>query len=67
MEFAQAIWFIFRVAVLVGMCAAAVTYAIATVCRWMKWAPINITVNVNDYRPGFEPQSEDDVGEGKQP
>lgn len=59
MEFAQAIWFIFRVAVLVGMSAAAVTIAIVTVCRLMKWAPINITVNVNDYRPGTAP---DDVG-----
>lgn len=61
MEFAQAIWFIFRVAVLIGMSAAAVTFAVATVCRWMEWAPINITVNVNDYRPGVAP---DDTATG---
>lgn len=47
MEFAQAVLFIFRVAVLSGACAAAATLAIVLVCRWQKWAPINVTVNVN--------------------
>jgi hypothetical protein len=28
------------------------TFGIATVCRWMKWAPINI--NVNSYRSDEE-------------
>jgi hypothetical protein len=49
MEFAQAILFVFRVSVLVGACAATATFAIAFVCRQMKWSPINITVNVNNY------------------
>jgi hypothetical protein len=52
MEFAQAILFIFRVSVLVGMCAATATFAIAFVCRQMKWAPINITVNNHNHFDG---------------
>lgn len=48
MEFAQAILFIFRVAALCGACAATITLAVVMVCRWQKWAPINITVNVNN-------------------
>jgi hypothetical protein len=57
-EFAQAILFIFRVAALCAMCAAAITLAVVAVCRWQKWAPINITVNVNDYRPGSAPDDD---------
>jgi hypothetical protein len=47
MEFANAILFIFRLAVLCAVCAAATTYAVILICRWQKWAPINITVNVH--------------------
>lgn len=27
-------------------CTAAVTYSVVLVCKLMKWAPINLTVNV---------------------
>jgi hypothetical protein len=41
--------------VLVGACFVAMSvggsfvFGVATVCRWMKWTPINMTVNVNNY------------------
>lgn len=32
-------------------CAGAAFMAgMAIVGRWMKWAPVNVTVNLNDYR-----------------
>lgn len=45
MEIVQALWFIVRVALLLGLSAASITFAVVLVCRWQKWAPINITVN----------------------
>lgn len=48
----------FRLSVLIGGSAAIFTIAVVTICRWLKWAPVNITVNVNDYRHGVAP---DDV------
>jgi len=30
----------------VGLAGAAFTLGVATVCRWLKWSPINITVNI---------------------
>lgn len=41
--------------VLAGACFVAMSiggslvFGVATVCRWMKWTPINMTVNVNNY------------------
>jgi hypothetical protein len=35
---------------LVGGSGAAFAFGVATVCRWLAWAPINIIVNVNDRR-----------------
>jgi hypothetical protein len=41
--------------VLIGACFAACTigasfiFGVATVCRWMSWAPINTTININNY------------------
>ncbi len=57
--------------ILAGACfammaiGASFTFGIATVCRRMKWAPINIIVNLNDYTdvpstPAEQPQG----GEG---
>jgi hypothetical protein len=31
------------------VCGAALTFGVGSVCRWMKWAPINMTVNINNY------------------
>lgn len=28
--------------------SAAATLGAALVCRWMKWAPFNVTINVNN-------------------
>lgn len=39
-----AIGFIF----MVGASGAAFVFGVATVCRWMEWAPLNITVNLNN-------------------
>jgi hypothetical protein len=32
------------------VCGAALTFGVATVCRWMAWAPVNTTININNYR-----------------
>lgn len=32
------------------VCGGALTFGVATVCRWMVWAPINTTININNYR-----------------
>jgi UPF0716 family protein affecting phage T7 exclusion len=34
---------------MVGLCAASAVLGAALVCRWLKWAPLNITINVNNY------------------
>lgn len=34
----------------VGCCAAGLTFAVAMVCRWLEWSPVNITVNYIDQR-----------------
>lgn len=34
------------VIIAVGLCGASFTFGVAAVGRWMKWAPINIIVNV---------------------
>lgn len=54
-----------RLAAFFGISGAIFAFGFAVVCRALKWAPINITVNVNDYRPGVAP--DDAVGTGKQP
>jgi hypothetical protein len=46
---------IHALSVLFGACfvvmaiGGSLMFGIASVCRWMKWAPLNITVNVNSY------------------
>jgi hypothetical protein len=60
-QVAKDIWFIFRVVCLFGGAAAAITFCVASVCQWMAWSPVNITVNVNQYGVDFEPGS--DVGQ----
>lgn len=51
-----------KLSILFGCTAAIFTVAVVSVCRWLKWAPVNITVNVNDYRPGAAPDDADQVG-----
>lgn len=48
-------------AVLIG---GSFAFGVATVCRWMKWAPVNTIINVNDYRTII---SSDAVGREQQP
>jgi hypothetical protein len=46
---------IHAILVLAGVCFAAATiggsfiFGVATVCRWLKWAPIKSTININNY------------------
>lgn len=49
-----------RLAIVIGGSGAFFALSIAVVCRWLKWAPINITVNVNNY--GEAHSIPDDVG-----
>jgi hypothetical protein len=49
-----------RLAAFFGISGSIFALGFAMVCRALNWAPINITVNVNDYRPGVAP--DDDVG-----
>lgn len=43
--------------VLAGACFAATAiggsfiFGVATVCRWMKWAPINTVINIYNHEP----------------
>lgn len=46
----EAIFVVVGAATAIGICGAALTFAVITVCRWMAWSPINLTVNYNDYR-----------------
>jgi hypothetical protein len=38
-----------RLAIFFGCSGAIFALGIIAVSRWLKWAPINITVNVNNY------------------
>lgn len=42
------------------VCGGALAFGIATVCRWMEWAPVNTTVNI--YNNGVLVRSTDPVG-----
>jgi hypothetical protein len=64
MDLLQAIWFLWKIAALTGLCAATTTFAVAMVCRSLQWSPINITVNVNQYGVEFDPDG--DVGGQKE-
>lgn len=46
----DAILILIGAAFAMGCGAAAMTFAVCLVCRWMEWAPINLTVNLNDHR-----------------
>jgi len=28
------------------VCGGALAFGVATVCRWMEWAPVNTTINI---------------------
>lgn len=34
----------------VSCCFAGIAFAVCLVCRWMEWSPVNLTVNLYDYR-----------------
>ena len=48
-DFLQGVGAAIRMAITIGGAGAVFALCIAVVCRWLKWAPINITVNVNNY------------------
>lgn len=43
----QQIWAGTKLIILFGGSGMWFAFGVAAVCRWLKWAPINITVNVN--------------------
>jgi hypothetical protein len=49
MEMVHAVLVAIGLAFMVGLCAASATLGVVLVCRWLAWAPINITINVNNY------------------
>lgn len=40
-----------KLAIFFGCSGAIFALAIIVICRWLRWAPINITVNVNNNGP----------------
>lgn len=46
----QALSVLIGVAFSLMVCGGALTFGVATICRWMAWAPINTTININNYR-----------------
>lgn len=48
-DFVQTILVTIGFLFLVGGSGAAFAFGVATVCRWMAWAPINTTVNIHNY------------------
>jgi hypothetical protein len=59
-QIAKDIWFVFRVICLFGGSAAAITFCVAIVCRWMEWAPVNTVVHIH-----YHERSGADVGGSK--
>jgi hypothetical protein len=59
--------------VLAGACFAAMciggsfAFGVASVCRWMKWAPLNTTINVNNYGEAVGYGYHDPVGGPREP
>jgi hypothetical protein len=47
-----------RLAAFFGLSGSIFALGFAVVCRALKWAPINITVNANIYHPGAEPDGD---------
>lgn len=45
-ETIAACWFLIKLACFITTVSMGVAFGIAVVWQWMKWAPINITVNV---------------------
>jgi hypothetical protein len=54
-----------RIGIFIGTSGAIFMISVIGMCRWLKWAPINITVNVNNY--GEAVGSLSDVGHARQP
>lgn len=40
-----------RIAAFFGISGSTFALGFAMVCRALKWAPVNLTVNINDCRP----------------
>ena len=45
-DFLQSLLLGVKLAYVAGFTGAAFTLGVALICRWLSWAPINITVNV---------------------
>lgn len=50
-DFVQGVGAAIRIAIVVGGSGAVFALCVVVICRWLKWAPINITVNVNNNGP----------------
>lgn len=47
-DFVQAILVAVGFCFIVGCSGAAFAFGVATVCRWLGWAPVNLTVNITN-------------------
>lgn len=45
-ESLNALWVLIGAAFALMICGGAFALGVASVCRWMRWAPVNTTVNV---------------------
>lgn len=39
-----------KLAYVACLCGAGFMLGAATICKWLNWAPVNVTVNLNDQR-----------------
>jgi hypothetical protein len=46
-DFLQSLAAATRLAVVIGGSGSVFAFGAAVICRWLKWAPINITVNLS--------------------
>jgi len=47
-EFINDIWMGVKIASFICTCAMGFTFGVAVVCQWLKWSPVNITINVRE-------------------
>lgn len=50
MDFVQAFLALAGACFAAAMIGGSFVFGVACVCRWLEWAPINTTININNYR-----------------
>lgn len=46
-EILKSAWMLVKIGCFTATITGVIVWTTATICRWMKWAPININVNLN--------------------